>query len=79
MHAKNALLGMVLGLSGTLGAAADTTPIDESKDYVWIDIQGEMLHALRAKGDPKRGEVVFEVCQGCHRAGALGRIDGSLR
>jgi cytochrome c553 len=24
-----------------------------------------------------RGEIAFEVCQGCHRAGALGRIDGS--
>lgn len=40
-------------------------------------MQGEKLQALRAKGDALRGEISFEVCQGCHRAKALGRPDGS--
>jgi cytochrome c553 len=40
-------------------------------------MQSEKLQALRAKGDPLRGEITFEICQGCHRAGALGRADGS--
>lgn len=46
-------------------------------DYVWNEMQSEKLQALRAKGDVVRGEISFEVCQGCHRAGALGRADGS--
>jgi len=48
----------------------------ESPDYVWNEMQGEKLQALRAKGDPVRGEIAFEVCQGCHRNKALGRPDG---
>jgi cytochrome c553 len=46
-------------------------------EYVWNELQGEKLIALRAKGDPARGEITFEVCQGCHRSHALGRPDGS--
>lgn len=48
----------------------------ESPDYVWNEMQGEKLQALRAKGDALRGEIAFEVCQGCHRNRALGREDG---
>ena len=48
----------------------------ESPDYVWNEMQGEKLQALRAKGDALRGEIAFEVCQGCHRNKALGREDG---
>lgn len=48
----------------------------ESPDYVWNEMQGEKLLALRAKGDAVRGEIAFEVCQGCHRNKALGREDG---
>ena len=40
-------------------------------------MQGEKLLALRAKGDALRGEITFEVCQGCHRNKALGRPDGA--
>lgn len=61
-------------------AQTQSTPIDEgpsSPDYVWNEMQAEKLQALRAKGDPVRGEISFEICQGCHRAGALGRPDGS--
>jgi cytochrome c553 len=46
-------------------------------EYIWNEMQSEKLQALRAKGDPLRGEITFEICQGCHRAGALGRADGS--
>jgi hypothetical protein len=48
----------------------------ESPDYVWNEMQGEKLQALRAKGDVLRGEIAFEVCQGCHR-GRAPRPDGS--
>ncbi len=44
---------------------------------MWTGIPRETLHALRAQGDAARGAVTFEVCQGCHRAKALGRTDGS--
>lgn len=62
-------------------AQAQTAPQPRSKgiespDYVWNEMQGEKLQALRAKGDPVRGEIAFEVCQGCHRNKALGRADG---
>jgi cytochrome c553 len=72
-------LSMMLGMTG-LTLAADPVPHEEGiegRDYVWNEMQGEKLQALRAKGDPQRGEITFEVCQGCHRAGALGRVDGS--
>ena len=49
----------------------------ESKDYVWNEMKGEKLLALKAKGDVLRGEIAFEVCQGCHEPEALGRADGS--
>lgn len=49
----------------------------ESKDYVWNEMYAEKLQALKSRGDALRGEIAFEICQGCHRAGALGRVDGS--
>ena len=64
-------------------AAADADDIQpkasgiEAPDYVWNAMQGEKYLALGARGDALRGEVAFEICQGCHRAGALGRPDGS--
>jgi cytochrome c553 len=53
-----------------LAASAQTPP-------VWNEIKGEQLIALQTKGDPARGEVAFEVCQGCHRPDASGRTSGA--
>lgn len=53
------------------GMAALATPSDWNAPYP------EKTAALRAQGDPARGEAAFVVCQGCHRVGALGRADGS--
>jgi cytochrome c553 len=64
----------------TWAMAEDQQPREEgieAKDYIWNEMYGEKLQALKAKGDAQRGEITFEVCQGCHRAGALGRVDGS--
>jgi cytochrome c553 len=66
----------------TLVAACAGTPSPRpaappDPDYVWNEMQAEKLQALRALGAPARGAVAFEVCQGCHRANALGRPDGS--
>jgi cytochrome c553 len=49
----------------------------ESPGYVWNEMRGEKLLALQAKGDPLRGEIAFEVCQGCHGMEALGEPDGT--
>jgi len=49
----------------------------ESPGYVWNEMRGEKLLALQAKGDALRGEIAFEVCQGCHGLDALGETDGS--
>jgi cytochrome c553 len=49
----------------------------ESPGYVWNEMRGEKLLALQSKGDPLRGEIAFEVCQGCHGMEALGEVDGT--
>lgn len=70
---------LLMGMTGW-SAATEQQPREEGiegKDYVWNEMYAEKLQSLRAKGDPLRGEIAFEVCQGCHRAGALGRVDGS--
>jgi cytochrome c553 len=50
--------------------SAQTTP-------EWNQIKGELAEALKAKGDPARGEVAFVACQGCHRKDASGRTSGA--
>ncbi len=72
------LVSLALWCPGS--GAADPQPREEgveAPDYIWNEMYAEKLQALRAQGDPLRGEIAFEVCQGCHRARALGRIDGS--
>ncbi|MFD2113816.1 c-type cytochrome [Thiorhodococcus fuscus] len=44
----------------------------ESPGYIWNDLKGEELLALRAKGDAARGKAAFIVCEGCHGSQALG-------
>ena len=62
--------GMVIaGLVSTLALAA--SPGD------WNAAYPEKTEALSLKGDIARGEAAFVICQGCHRVGALGRVDGS--
>lgn len=81
---NNTCIAAVLALaawSGASFAAAEEQPHAAGlgdKDYVWNEMRGEKLQALRAKGDPTRGEIAFEVCGGCHRDGAVGRSDGSV-
>jgi cytochrome c553 len=57
-------------------AAALAQSVGDS-DYVWNEMKGEKLLALKAKGDPLRGEISFETCQGCHRHDASGRVSGA--
>lgn len=68
-------LVVATGVAAQAGSASSDTT--DEPEYVWNEMQGEKLQALRAKGDAARGEITFEVCQGCHRARALGRPDGS--
>lgn len=48
------------------------SPGIESPGYVWNEVKGEELMALRAKGDPEQGKLTFIVCQGCHGDDAPG-------
>ena len=79
---KHLLIALILTTFSTV-AAADADDVQpkasgiEAPDYVWNAMQGEKYLALGAKGDVLRGEISYEVCQGCHRAGARGRPDGS--
>jgi cytochrome c553 len=43
----------------------------------WNEIKGELKTALGTKGDPVRGQALFEPCTGCHRADASGRTSGA--
>ncbi len=75
---RPALLAVLAALAGCM--APSTPPAadpGEPTGYVWNDMYAEKLQALRATGDPLRGEIAFEICQGCHRAQALGRPDGT--
>ncbi len=78
-----AVLGLVVACVAGPGAAqpkAEVQPREagiEAPDYIWNEMHAEKLQALKAKGDRVRGEITFEVCQGCHRRRALGRADGS--
>ncbi len=69
---------VVMALAGSVCAQSPAAKVAaDEPEYMWNEMQGEKLQALRATGDPARGEIAFEVCQGCHRAQALGRPDGS--
>jgi cytochrome c2 len=72
------LLGAVAALLASVALAQSPAGHSgpEEPEYVWNSLQGEKLHALRAKGDATRGEITFEFCLGCHRSRALGRSDG---
>lgn len=62
----------------SMAAWADDKPAAaDEPESSWNEMQGEKVEALRARGDPARGAIAFENCQGCHRAQALGRPDGS--
>jgi cytochrome c553 len=67
-----------LRLSGLLVAMLGSSlTFAQSTQPGWNDTYPEKTEALSLKGDPVRGENAFVICQGCHRVGALGRVDGS--
>lgn len=53
------------------------SPGIETPGYEWNAMRGEKLIALRQQGDPMRGEIAYEVCQGCHEPDAGGEMDGT--
>ncbi|MCL1961854.1 MAG: c-type cytochrome [Desulfovibrionaceae bacterium] len=65
------------GLSLITLAAGAAPADDRDKDYVWNQMYAEKLQVLKTQGDALRGEIAFEICQGCHRHNAVGREDGS--
>jgi len=61
-------------------AAPPTPPVApgiESKSYRWDKLTAEEAQALKLKGDPARGRVAYEVCQGCHKPDGSGLADGA--
>lgn len=57
--------------------APPVAPGIESRTYRWERLTAEEAEALRLKGDPARGRVAYEVCQGCHKPDGSGLADGS--
>lgn len=64
------LTSIVVAAMLPVAASAQTTA-------EWNQIKGELAEALKAKGDPARGEMAFVACQGCHRKDASGRTSGA--
>jgi cytochrome c553 len=73
---------------GAVQAADNATPSEagvpqqpyakgiESPGYVWNEMKGEELLALKAAADGARGADAYVVCQGCHGSDALGDATG---
>jgi cytochrome c553 len=71
---------IVGALSASAFAAPPTPPVSpgiESKSYRWDKLTAEEAEALKLKGDPARGRVAYEVCQGCHKPDGSGLADGA--
>jgi cytochrome c553 len=72
---------IILGaLAAPVIAAPPTPPVApgiESKSYRWDKLTAEEAEALKLKGDPARGRVAYEVCQGCHKPDGSGLADGA--
>jgi cytochrome c2 len=71
-------MAVALACSSPFGQSQQAAPAGD-EGYAWNAMQAEKLRALRATGDASRGVITFEICQGCHRVGALGRADGTTR
>lgn len=74
------LVSLALWCPGS--GAADPQPREEgveAPDYIWNEMYAEKLQALRAQGDPLRGEIAFEVCQGATAPGPLGASTAAIR
>ena len=68
-----ALLGV-----GVMGGVAAAEPLPSDANTTgWNRAQAERTWVLGLKANAVRGESAFVICQGCHRAGALGRTNGS--
>lgn len=48
-----------------------------AENSAWNEIKGELKMALGTKGDPVRGQALFEPCIGCHRYDGSGRTSGA--
>jgi len=82
-RASDRILLAILLVVGTAAMPANGSeprqpraPGIESPDYVWNEEEGEKLLALKAEGNVIRGEIAYEVCQGCHGFGAPGDVEG---
>ncbi|MFO1216886.1 MAG: c-type cytochrome [Burkholderiaceae bacterium] len=63
-------LALVLWASWLPPAAVAQAP-------AWNELSDELKAALAVKGDPARGEALFEPCVGCHRKDGSGRTSGA--
>ncbi|MBS1199540.1 MAG: cytochrome [Proteobacteria bacterium] len=79
---KTRLLVVSLLALPVLASCAESGPPPRAEEsghggQVWNEMEGEKLQALGAAGDAARGAITFEVCEGCHRNGGAGRVNGS--
>lgn len=70
-------LGLGFAIASAAGAQTPLATGAAAGADGWNAPQAEQTLVLRLQGDAVRGEAAFTICQGCHRPGALGRVDGS--
>jgi cytochrome c553 len=80
--ARRALRALIVlaALAAPVVAAPPTPPVApgiESKSYRWDKLTAEEAEALKLKGDPAKGRIAYEVCQGCHKPDGSGLADGA--
>jgi cytochrome c553 len=79
---KKLLTGLFLSLPilSSAHASPPTQPQSagiESPNYAWDAQSGEEAQLLKMQGNPVRGKIAYQGCQGCHKPDASGRPDGS--
>lgn len=57
--------------------ASSVLPAALAQGSSWNELSDEQKAALAVKGDPARGEALFEPCVGCHRKDGSGRTSGA--
>lgn len=75
LYAAVALVAIATGLSAVEVGAEEPKASERPE---WNAPQAEKLEALRVKGDPQRGQRLYESCASCHLPSGAGQRNGTM-